>query len=330
VDLLRFVLEPESLDATSDQLSFHLNNEDYHYMGRVSKRQSTVNFDKTLLIENKKEIDFISEINNDVQDESIESLVVSKEKKDVKNTSSFLKKSMEEQNTGGIGFALSLSPLIGNKSSVKENLDKKEMTEFLSISNIHTMSGKAIDLKSMENFKSLNEIEKEDGLMDILKDRKKRRFLKLHAAKQHCVENILFYEAVKQFENQVSAQKRIHFAHQMILTFLNEQSNLGINTTKHLKDQVIKKYEEGKIENECDVLLFSPIMKDLLRNTLTDIFNRFLTTALYKEMLVKAKKKTTFLSSLSDPLESDLGVEISKTDVENQMTHELFLKTNLE
>jgi hypothetical protein len=330
VDLLRFVLEPESLDITSDQLSFHLKNEDYQYMGRVSKRQSTINFDQKLLVENKKEIDYMSEVNYDIQDKTIESLVISKEKNEVKNTSSLLKKSMQDQNSGGIGFALSLSPLVGNKSNVKENLDKKEMNEFLSVGNIHTMSGKAIDLKSMENLKSLNEIEKEDGLMEVLKDKKKRRFLKLHAAKQHCVENILFYEAVKQFENQVSAQKRIHFAHQMILTFLNEESNLGINTTNQLKEQVIKKYEEGKLENECDVLLFSPIMKDLMRNTLTDIFNRFVTTALYKEMVIKTKKKTTFFSSLSDPLESDLGVEISKTDVENQMNHEILLHTQLE
>eukprot|EP01080_Neovahlkampfia_damariscottae_P007954 gene7954-12421_t len=303
VDLLRFILEPDSLDVT-DQLGLHLENEDYHYMNRVSKRNSVVNFDKALLLEKNKEIDYMSEITEDVKiDDSIESLVVNTQGKELTNVSSILKKTLDEKDSGGIGTALSLSILKPSGQSTREKLEKDEMKKYLSFSNVHTMTGSGIDEKTFNSFRNLKEIEKEDGLKQVLENRKKRRFFKLYAAKEYSVENILFYEAVKQFENQVSVKKRIDFAKIMIETFLNENSNLGINTSQILSEGVKKKYEKDKKENICDVLLFNGILADLMKLTLSDTFQRFENSKLFKEMKEKSKERKSIFDSVSESSE---------------------------
>ena len=164
--MLRFILEPDSIDIT-DQLGFHLDKEDYQYIDKISRRDSIVNFDKNLLIEKNKEIDFMSEISQDMksdqqeEEESIESLVVQNNQKSnqkLTNVSSFLKKSLDEKDSGGIGLALNLSPLIlkpGGTKSTREKLEKEEMKKYLSMSNIHTISGTEIDEKTLTSFENL-------------------------------------------------------------------------------------------------------------------------------------------------------------------------------
>ena len=61
----------------------------------------------------------------------------------------------------------------------------------------------------------------------------------------------------------------------MIDTFLNENSNLGINTSKFLVEKVLEKYEKDRKENICDVELFNSILADLMKLTLSDTFQRF-------------------------------------------------------
>jgi hypothetical protein len=122
------------------------------------------------------------------------------------------------------------------------------------------------------------------SMYEVLKDDSCRKFLKSFATREYSVENIIFYEEVKKFQ-KMNQEERKKTSKLMVDFFFDPDSIYEINTTKKMKDDVELNVEESPVE------LFDEILKDIVMNTISNTYDRFIFSDLYKEM-VEPKKSS--------------------------------------
>jgi hypothetical protein len=120
------------------------------------------------------------------------------------------------------------------------------------------------------------------SLTEILEDDSKRKFLKSFATREYSVENIIFYEEVMKFQ-KMDQEERKKKSKLMSDFFFNSDSIYEINTTKKMKDDVELNFEESPAE------LFDEILRDIVLNTISNTYDRFIFSDLYKEMIEPKK-----------------------------------------
>ena len=126
-------------------------------------------------------------------------------------------------------------------------------------------------------------------LSTILETPKFLKYFKLYATHEFSVENVIFWEEVQNYK-KLKEKERNENADKIIDAFMKDDSIYEINTTQKL----IKQMEEEK-KKECHEEIFDPIVKDVKNTNMMDTYQRFLSSALYKEMMEKKRKKTYFL-----------------------------------
>lgn len=119
-------------------------------------------------------------------------------------------------------------------------------------------------------------------LDDVLLDDTCRRYYKLHVAREHCIETVLFYEHVElQYKKCKSVQQRRKLAETIIERFLNPDGMYGLNISLELRDKV--KTEFGRSGPISD--LFQPVMNHVRATCALDSFLRFKLSDLWIEMM---------------------------------------------
>lgn len=132
------------------------------------------------------------------------------------------------------------------------------------------------------------------SLRAVLDNRRKRKFFKLFAAKEHSVENVLFYEKVHEFKETRKLEERITLAKNILKTFVDEDSLLAINISvmvgKGIHNELEKQIKVGK----CESTLFDECLSELISGVMNDTFDRFRESALFVQMKKRNDPKAPF------------------------------------
>jgi hypothetical protein len=130
-------------------------------------------------------------------------------------------------------------------------------------------------------------------LYDVLETDTKRVYFERFAISQNCVEGILFHEDVRKFKWMVNEQERLKKAWEIIEMYLKSGSLHQINT----KEALVKKIQFIFSGNEVPPTLFDTLLRDMICNTLIDVFARFKMDVTYDimnvaERVVNSKQRT--------------------------------------
>jgi hypothetical protein len=121
---------------------------------------------------------------------------------------------------------------------------------------------------------------------EVLNNQTYFKYFKLHATSEYSVENLVFYEEVHKYKKMGESQRKER-SKQMVEVFFASDSVYQINTTKTFMDKVNEGLETSDVE------LFDSLLKDVVQSNLLDMFQRFMTTERYQQML-EGKKKSKF------------------------------------
>eukprot|EP01080_Neovahlkampfia_damariscottae_P007434 gene7434-11757_t len=149
--------------------------------------------------------------------------------------------------------------------------------------------------KSIFSFKSPRESQsnfiqeplkkKKYTLEEILEDPKLRKFFKTFSTREYSVENVIFYEEVEKYK-KLSEKKRRGRSCDIIKLFIESDSTYEINTTAKLKKKVLESLHEAKVD------LFDVILKDLVQETMSNIYCRFILSELHRDMINSTMDKS--------------------------------------
>eukprot|EP01080_Neovahlkampfia_damariscottae_P001881 gene1881-1022_t len=114
------------------------------------------------------------------------------------------------------------------------------------------------------------------------------RFFKLFCTKQHCVENIIFFEEILNYK-KLSTKERQKRSQQIFGVFFNEDSIYELKIEK----KMLKLIKNGL--NESSIELFDEYLTYLTDNIIIDIYKRFKLSNSYQSMIEFGKKKKNIL-----------------------------------
>jgi hypothetical protein len=161
---------------------------------------------------------------------------------------------------------------------------KKEKDSFLNPEQVQVVvKEKKKSSKSSE--KSIKEEKVEKLKMsEVLQNPKLRKFFKTFCAREYAVENVIFYEEVMEFQ-KLNLNKRIERCQNILKLFVvpGDDCVYQINSTGKLL-KLLKERQE-----ECPVDLFDVILQDLINETMTNVYMRFLTSDIYQDMINSTK-----------------------------------------
>jgi hypothetical protein len=121
----------------------------------------------------------------------------------------------------------------------------------------------------------------EQKVVAALRDTKQIRFIKLFASRHLIVQNVLFWEQVELKYKKCSEKKRPAMANDILNNFFDQESIFGIQIPNGLLSQVKETLEkEGATET-----LFDPVIEDMQRKVLKDIYFKFLESDLYTQYM---------------------------------------------
>ncbi|KAL0483573.1 regulator of G-protein signaling [Acrasis kona] len=118
------------------------------------------------------------------------------------------------------------------------------------------------------------------AISEFLSDSRNRRYFKLYSAKEYSSEHVLFWESVNITYRKNPTAKN---AQNIIDSYFDPQSPLGINTTEALKKRVRSRFEEEGPQKD----LFDEILSDVESCVLSDTMSRFETSPLYAKLQSK-------------------------------------------
>ena len=134
-------------------------------------------------------------------------------------------------------------------------------------------------------------VEKQIELMDVLEKKSFLKFFKLFATKEYSVENVVFYEEVQTYKKITDEKKKKIRIDQMMSTFFDSDSMHEINTSKKLITSLKEEIEKNNFSDD----FFDSILTDVIQTNLSDTFQRFKNSELFKEMKDQKKRKKYFL-----------------------------------
>eukprot|EP01080_Neovahlkampfia_damariscottae_P002737 gene2737-4146_t len=178
---------------------------------------------------------------------------------------------------------------------LKLNLDKTQKGQS-SKSPLHLISPRFLSRQSslIMPLSSHQKPMNENGtveLEDVLVDKNYLKYFKLFATKEFSVENIVFYEEVIEFRGIEDKKKRLERINEMMETFFTSDSIYEINTSR----KIISGLKEGMDNENVSSDFFDRVLCDVTQTNLSDTFQRFRFSELYKEMKNEKKKKKYFL-----------------------------------
>eukprot|EP01080_Neovahlkampfia_damariscottae_P011202 gene11202-4022_t len=169
-------------------------------------------------------------------------------------------------------------------------IDKAEHKLFKSHS-LKNLVQKSLTFKktlSLQHIKQQQLDEKTIDLKNILDNSLYFEYFKLFATKEYCVENVLFYEEVKEYKKLNETQRKIRSL-EMMDQFFDEDSINEINCSRNHK---VKLFEEFKKYNDD---LFDEVLHEVMSSSFTDMFDRFKRSIYFDQMLDGNQKHDYFL-----------------------------------
>eukprot|EP01080_Neovahlkampfia_damariscottae_P003208 gene3208-5524_t len=165
-----------------------------------------------------------------------------------------------------------INPQASERPSIKDILQKLE--------SLQTDSNGSLK-KRTSRFDSMDEQQ-----ISVLKNDKKRRFLKEFMRKELSIETILFFEDVQIFNDLNTEQERFFRAEEIFLSYFSNSSFLELNVSEKLKKLLNKNWRECKQTGKMDIYLFDEIGKHLSNIILNDTFRRFKDSEMFEEMFI--------------------------------------------
>jgi hypothetical protein len=153
------------------------------------------------------------------------------------------------------------------------------------------------ELKKLTSTKS-GKVEKMK-MEQVLENPKCRKFLKAFCTREYAVENLIFYEEVKEFK-ELNLKERKERSENILKLFIisTEDCIYQINTTKKLINKVLERVEE------CPEDLFDEMVEDLIVQTLCTVY-----TGISKSFDFYRKRHKIFLIF---PKKSKIGEKIKR------------------
>eukprot|EP01080_Neovahlkampfia_damariscottae_P004045 gene4045-7334_t len=122
-------------------------------------------------------------------------------------------------------------------------------------------------------------------LFDILENDFRRAYLYHFTQKEYSVENIKFWEDVRDFKSIDDTEERLDKAEYIHETYLTADAEYEINTSRTLLLHAKKTLRECLETNECESTIFDRLLFDIEANVLHDTFTRFKWSEIYQTML---------------------------------------------
>ncbi|KAL0478026.1 hypothetical protein AKO1_005337 [Acrasis kona] len=157
----------------------------------------------------------------------------------------------------------------------------------LCVPNTRAVGACGLNFKKPKLPKECEIFDSDDDLIRVLNNEVCQRYFQLFASKEHSSENVMFYEAVQtKYNRKFTENSKRKGAQEIIVTFFDEKSLLGINASKASKDLIIARLkDEGTPED-----LFTDIIKEFKNGVLLDMYTRFQNSKLFEEMTIKYKE----------------------------------------
>ena len=118
------------------------------------------------------------------------------------------------------------------------------------------------------------------------------KYFKLFATKEYSVENIVFFEEVQMYK-ELNEEKRIERGKSIMENFFQFDSVNEINTSRKYVIEMKNKIKEGEENFSKD--FFDSVLLDVIQTNLSDTFQRFKFSELFREMKQNDKKTKYFL-----------------------------------
>lgn len=164
-------------------------------------------------------------------------------------------------------FGIQVHTSIFNCERIKKpKIDKKEIIKV-----------KETTLKNINSSKYKRDFTKED----IFSHPVYYKFFKLFATKEWNIENLLFYEAVKEYQQMKEDERKVR-VQEILDTFFTEGSDYEININKSAIDKV-------KNINTPEKDIFNEILSEVIYSSINPCLERFLSSELAIEMQMKDK-----------------------------------------
>jgi hypothetical protein len=167
--------------------------------------------------------------------------------------------------------------LIEEKKREKEIIVNPEMNQVVIVKEKKNKS------KSEKGIKEEVKVEKLK-MSEVLGNPKLRKFFKTFCAREYAVENVIFYEEVMQFQ-KLNLDKRVDRAQKILKLFVvpSDDCVYQINSSSKLLQLLKEKLEE------CPTDLFDVILQDLINETISNVYMRYLTSDIYQDMVNASK-----------------------------------------
>jgi hypothetical protein len=135
-------------------------------------------------------------------------------------------------------------------------------------------------------------------LYEILEIDSKKLFFTKYATTQNCAEGIYFYDEVCIFKKLIEPSAQIMKANEIFRNFLSEEGAYQINTSHLLVEEVGREIRRNNFQSNLQSNLFDSVLREMVANTLFDVYCRFKNNESYDLMVACEKRLTKRESSV--------------------------------